>query len=47
MITVAIIGVLMSIGLPLYARYQDKARIQAKPSMKFLHQKLQFEVQVK
>ncbi|HMU86865.1 MAG TPA: pilin [Chitinophagaceae bacterium] len=45
MITVAIIGVLMSIGLPLYARYQDKARIQAS-LYEISAPKAQFEVQV-
>ena len=45
MITVAIIGILVAVGLPIYSRYQDKALVQAS-LYEISAPKAQFEVQV-
>jgi type IV pilus assembly protein PilA len=45
MITVAIIGILVAVGLPIYSRYQDKSRVQAS-LYEISAPKAQFEVHV-
>ncbi len=45
MITVAIIGILVAVGLPIYSRYQDKSLVQAS-LYEISAPKGQFEVQV-